>query len=102
MTFNGMFNENFRKIFEFGQPIITTRTSASVSNLNDTDDFQKLRNDMIFSNNARAMQNGVFPRPMWKLYLDESDFVDIYTGLKMPKVNNATISNTTKVQYFFE
>lgn len=102
ITFKDMFNENFRKIFEFGQPIITTRTSASVSNLNDTDDFQKLRNEMIFSNNARAMQNGVFPRPMWKLYLDESDFVDTYTGLKMPRVNNATISNATKVQYFFE
>ncbi len=57
---------------------------------------------MIFSNNARAMRNGVFPQPMWKLYLDESDFVDIYTGLKMPRFNNAAISNATKVQYFFE
>ncbi|EIA23856.1 hypothetical protein SFBSU_006G434 [Candidatus Arthromitus sp. SFB-mouse-SU] len=61
ITFNDMFNENFRKFFEFGQPIMTTRTSASVSNLNDTDDFQKLRYEMIFSNNARAMRNGVFP-----------------------------------------
>ncbi len=57
---------------------------------------------MVFSNNARAMQNGIFPRPMWKLYLDGSDFVDTYTGLKMPRVNNANISNATKVQYFFE
>lgn len=101
-TFNDMFNEGFRKHFEFGRPIVTTRSSASVPDLNKPDDFQKLRSEMIFSNNTRAMQQGVFPQPMWQIYMDGYFFTDTYQGLKMPRVNNANISRATKVQYFFE
>lgn len=102
LTFNDMFDESFRKHFEFGQPIVNTKSSASVPDLNKPDDFQKLRNDMIFSNNAHAMQQGAFPQPMWQIYMDGDFFTDIYQGLKMPRVNNANISRATKVQYFFE
>ena len=98
---NDMFNESFRKYIDFGLPIVNYKFSTSIPDLNNQDKFQDLRHNLMLSNNLNAMQNGAFPRPMVKIFTDGDFFMDIYYGLKMPKVNNNAISTMTKAQYIW-
>ncbi len=81
-----MLGESYRKR-ELKVPYKFLTTSASLPNLKDIDNFKKLRNELVYTENVHAVREGRFPTPMPSILMDDDFFLNIYSGFTSPTNN---------------
>lgn len=72
---------------ELKAPRKILKTSGSLPNLKNIDDFDKLREDLIYTENVQAMRELRFPTPMPSILMNGDFFINIYSGFTSPTSN---------------
>ena len=72
---------------ELKAPYKILKTSGSLPNLKNIDDFDKLREDLIYTEHVHAIRDLRFANPMPKIFMDGDFFINIYSGFTSPTSN---------------
>ena len=78
-----MLGESSRKR-ELKVPCKFLTTSASLPNLNNIDEFERLRYELRYTDLAYALHEGRFPNNMTNILMDGNFFMNIYIGFTSP------------------
>ncbi len=72
---------------ELKVPYRFLKTSGSLPNLKNIDEFENLRNELIYKEFVQAIREERFPTPMPNMPMDGNFFMGIYSGFTSPTNN---------------